>query len=204
MHDIVFLRHGISEGVEQGILQGHLDLPLAPRGKEQIRGLADYWGATHQTFDRALFSPLARARETCEIIATALSIPQVEVEPDWIERDFGQGEGAPLPVTTDWYRSRRRPTPFEPIFESGETEWHVHLRAGRAIEKLLNLPEGRYLVVSHGNILNAAMRMILGLLPYGQTLPVEMGLDPGCYARVQYQPTTGGWKLVSFNAGAGQ
>ena len=199
MYEIVFLRHGESEGVQQGILQGHLDLPLTQQGKERIQKLAGDWLDRQQRFDRILTSPLRRARETAEIIAATLNIPLVDIEPGWIERDFGQGEGAGLQVIADWYPPRGWPTPFEPIYESGETEWQAHLRAGQAIEALLRLPEGSYLVVSHGNILNAALHMVMGILPHGQTLPVELGLGPGCFAELQYYPTTGRWKLLSFN-----
>jgi broad specificity phosphatase PhoE len=199
MFEIVFLRHGESEGVQQGILQGHLDLPLTPRGKASIQALAEDWRENQRRFDRILTSPLERARETAEIIAAALAIPRVDIAPGWIERDFGKGEGAGLQAIADWYQPRGWPTPFEPIYDSGETEWQAHLRAGQAIEALLRLPEGRYLVVSHGNILNAALHMVMGILPYGQTLPVEMGLRPGCFAELQYEPVTGRWRLLSFN-----
>lgn len=199
MYNIFLLRHGESVGVQQGILQGHLDLPLTARGKEQIQRLAEFWSARQQKFDLALVSPLVRAKETCAIVAGRLNIPQVDEEPDWIERDFGKGEGANISALLDWYKTHALPTPFAPSFETGETEWQVHLRAGRAIEKLLALPEGNYLVVSHGNVINAAMHMILGILPHGQTLAVEMSLGPGCFTQLRYDPSNGWWKLISFN-----
>ena len=99
----------------------------------------------------------------------------------------------------EWGTTRVCPTTFEPIFETGKTEWQVHLRAGRAIEKLIALREGKYLIVSHGNILNAAPHVILGLLPMGRSAPVEMALGTGCYAKLRYCLETGSWSLLQFN-----
>lgn len=199
MHDIFLLRHGESVGVQQDILQGHLDLPLTEQGKAQIARLAEYWAEHKQKFNRVLVSPLIRAQETCAIITSRLNIPQVIQAPDWIERDFGKGEGANLTTLTEWYKNHPHPTPFEPIFETGETEWAVHLRAGRAIEAILSLPEGRSLVVSHGNVISAALHMVFGILPHGQTMPIEMSLGPGCFAKLRYNPENGQWRMASFN-----
>ena len=104
-----------------------------------------------------------------------------------------------LEEVQEWHTSGVCPTTFEPIFETGKTEWQVHLRAGRAIEKLIALREGKYLIVSHGNILNAAPHVILGLLPMGRSAPVEMALGTGCYAKLRYCLETGSWSLLQFN-----
>lgn len=199
MYELIFLRHGESLGVQNKTLQGHIDLPLTDNGRQQIRALANFWRSSGQTFSQIFASPLKRAKETSEIVASCLGIAPVIEDDLWLERAFGLGEGADLQVIADWYKSRPRPTAFEPIYETGETEWQVHLRAGMAIDRLMRLPEGSYLVVSHGNVINAALHMLFGLLPNGRSLPVELSLDPGCYARLRYRSETGRWGLVSFN-----
>jgi broad specificity phosphatase PhoE len=199
MVEVVLLRHGESEGVKNKTLQGHIDLPLTDLGRDQIRALAGYWNANHQTFHKIITSPLNRAKETGKIIASILGIPEFEEEGLWIERDFGQGEGVNLQRIAEWYQNRPYPTAFEPIYETGEPEWQVHLRAGKAIEKLMKFPEGNYLVVSHGNVINAAIRMIFGLLPVGRSMPAVFSLDPGCYAKFIYHPGLARWNLISFN-----
>jgi 2,3-bisphosphoglycerate-dependent phosphoglycerate mutase len=108
------------------------------------------------------------------------------------------GEGVDLQSISSWYKSRPYPTVFEPIYETGETEWQIHIRAGKAIDKLL-LQQGKYLVVSHGNVINAALHMIFGVLPYGRYLPIELLLDPGHYAKIKYCAETGRWSLIGFN-----
>lgn len=199
MTDIIFLRHGESEGVRRRVLQGHADYPLTDAGRAQVRCLAEHWQAAGRTFDRILTSPLRRARETAEIVAACLGIDEVCEEPLWIERDFGQGEGVSWDRIADWYAGRARPTAFEPIYETGESEWQAHLRAGEAVEKLMSLGTGRYLVVSHGNIINAALHVIFGILPGGRGLPAQMALEPAGCAELHYDPETGRWRLVSFN-----
>lgn len=199
MTEIFFLRHGESEGVRRRVLQGHADYPLTDAGRAQIRCLAEHWQASGRTFDRILSSPLRRTRETAAIVAAHLGIDAPCVEPLWIERDFGAGEGVGWDTIANWYAGRARPTAFEPIYETGESEWQAHLRAGEAVEKLMVLGPGRYLVVSHGNILNAALHVIFGILPSGRALPAQLALEPGCYAELNYDPETGRWRLVSFN-----
>jgi broad specificity phosphatase PhoE len=109
------------------------------------------------------------------------------------------GEGVNLQTIANWYQQRSTPTVFDPIYENGETEWQVHLRAGKAIDNLMLRPQGNYLIVSHGNVINAALHMILGILPTGRSLPVELALEPGCFAKVGYGLEAGRWSLVSFN-----
>jgi broad specificity phosphatase PhoE len=199
MFELTLLRHGESVGVQSNKLQGHLDLPLTNKGREQIHTLANYWLNNRQTFQKIIYSPLKRAKETAEIIASVLNIQAIFEDEIWIEREFGIGEGMDLQTIADWYKSKPYPTSFEPIYESGETEWQVHVRAGKAIEQLMQSKEENCLVVSHGNAINAALHMIIGVLPYGRSLPIELALCIGCYAKVAYRSETGRWSLVSFN-----
>jgi 2,3-bisphosphoglycerate-dependent phosphoglycerate mutase len=199
MYKIIFLRHGESEGVRYKLLQGHKDFPLTDTGREQITALGRYWQNKKLSFDRILTSPLKRCKETAKIIASHLNCAETIEEPLWIERDFGKGEGADLQIIKDWYNSRPYPSAFEPIYDTGETEWAVHIRAGQAIEKLLSFPEGTYLIVAHGNIINAALHMISGVLPQGRSLPIKMSLAAGQYAKLTYCPTTARWNLAGFN-----
>ena len=74
MCELTFLRHGESEGVQDNILQGHIDLQLTEKGRNQIRNLSNYWMRNGQTFDSIITSPLKRAKETGEIVASCLHI----------------------------------------------------------------------------------------------------------------------------------
>jgi len=202
MYEIYLLRHGESEGVQKNILQGHRDFILTDSGREQIAALGQYWQNKSLSFDKIITSPLKRCKETAMIIASHLDNIEIIAEPLWIERGFGKAEDTDLKTVKDWYISRPYPSAFEPIYDTGEPEWAVHIRAGQAVDKILSFPEGDYLIVAHGNIINAALHMICGVLPQGRALPIKMALAVGQYAKLTYCPNTARWTLVGFNWGA--
>ncbi|MFQ5616381.1 MAG: 2-carboxy-D-arabinitol-1-phosphatase, partial [Anaerolineales bacterium] len=161
-YHITFVRHGQSEGNANGVWQGQADYPLTELGRAQARALAERWAREGIHFDAAIASPLSRARNTAEIIAQSLDVP-LEIDPIWLERDNGRYAGtAP--------EERDPPEPpylllHQPVGETGETLWEIYLRGGQAIQTLLRRPPGRYLVVSHGGILNRALYAVLGIAP---------------------------------------
>ena len=127
---LTFLRHGESVGNLENRFQGHADFPLTETGRAQARALAERWQAEGRTFDRVFSSPLARARETAEIICAALNAP-LEFDPDWMEINNG------LLAGMNRRRSRSgtmpRPhfmTPYTHYGKTGESRWELYLRAG--------------------------------------------------------------------------
>jgi hypothetical protein len=54
-------------------------------------------------------------------------------------------------------------TPYTHFGETGESRWELYLRAGRAIQHILDRSPGRYLVAAHGGVLNMALYAILGI-----------------------------------------
>ena len=75
IHFITLLRHGESEGNISGVLQGQTDYPLTKTGIEQAQRLASTWKAQDVKFDLIISSPLLRASQTAQIIATNLGSP---------------------------------------------------------------------------------------------------------------------------------
>jgi phosphohistidine phosphatase len=70
--DLFLLRHG--QAVERGT-HGYEDdatRPLTSKGRRQLRRVARAMAAMNLQFDMLLTSPLLRARETAEIVATSL------------------------------------------------------------------------------------------------------------------------------------
>jgi broad specificity phosphatase PhoE len=68
-------RHGQTAYNAEGRFQGHLPVPLDETGREQARALADtVAGVEVRTL---VCSPLARARETADIVAARIGL-----EPD--------------------------------------------------------------------------------------------------------------------------
>ena len=159
---LVLLRHGRSRADDEGVHEGRYDSPLTDVGRDQATRLARHWRDAGVSFDRIVCSRLVRARETAEIVAAALGM-DVEVSDRWMEHDNG-----PLAGLTPEEATRRFPEPtfrsrWAPLTaEGGESGEAMHRRAGEAIEVLLQGDGRRLLVVAHGGILNAALRVLLG------------------------------------------
>ncbi len=157
---VTFLRHGESLGNLEHRFQGQADYPLTEKGRTQARTLGLYWQSQGVTFDACISSPLSRARETAEIVCDILRCP-LELDPLWMEINNGQLAGRieqeiqdRLPPSSDL---------FTHLGETGESRFELYLRAGRAIQALLDRPPGRYLIVTHGGTLTMAMYILLGV-----------------------------------------
>jgi 2,3-bisphosphoglycerate-dependent phosphoglycerate mutase len=162
-HHLTLLRHGESVANRAGVVQGQMDSPLSDLGRRQAECVAREWLSEGLRFDHVITSPLLRACETAEVIATRLGVP-LELEPSWMERDFGIGQGLSIESFQDLL-GPIPPLPFAPVFGDGEGAWDLYLRAARAVQAVIRRPPGRYLIVSHGALLNAALRAILGIAP---------------------------------------
>ncbi|MFC1722474.1 phosphoglycerate mutase family protein, partial [Patescibacteria group bacterium] len=72
---LLFIRHGESEDDLIKAYGGWGDFHLTTNGKAQIEITAEKINALNIPFDKILTSPLIRAQESAQIIATKLSIP---------------------------------------------------------------------------------------------------------------------------------
>jgi len=89
MLKIYLIRHGQDKDNEAGILNGHRDEPLTETGLAQVRELAAFIKEQKIIFDQVYSSPLKRAYATALEVTRALNLPDPEVLPLLIERDFG-------------------------------------------------------------------------------------------------------------------
>ena len=92
---IYLVRHGQNVDNANGILNGHRDLPLTDLGRDQAHEAGKRIAAQGLHFDAIYASPLVRAFETAEIIATESGNPLPVVHPLLIERNFGVMSGQP-------------------------------------------------------------------------------------------------------------
>ena len=197
IYHFVFLRHGESVGNVESRWQGQSDYPLTERGRAQAQALAQRWQEEKAKFDLVITSPLIRAKNTAEIVASALDI-KVEADPLWMERNIGEMTG----LTIDEIRLRPRPnfvTPYDTIGGVGEGDWVLFLRAGQALQSLLRRPAGRYLIVSHGGLLNQLMHAIVGIAPHADPSGVRFRFDNTAFARVFYLSHQHRWAIETLN-----
>lgn len=197
IYTFVFVRHGESVGNVESRWQGQSDYVLTERGRAQARALAQRWKSEGVKFNLIISSPLVRARETAEIIASALN-GKVELDPILMERHIGEMEG----MTAEEVRKRPQPpyvTPYDPIGGEGEGDWALFLRAGRALHALVRRPPGSYLIVSHGGILNQLMNAIIGIAPHVDPSGVRFRFENTAFARVIYYPHQHRWSIDAVN-----
>ncbi len=194
---VTFLRHGESLGNQENRFQGQADFPLTEKGREQARSLASLWRSEGATFDRCFASPLLRAKETAEIVCAALEIP-LEFEPLWMEMDNGRLAGL-RDDEIDWDEEPKFLTPYTRFGETGESRLEVFLRASRAIQTILDRKPGRYLVVSHGGILNMAMYSILSIAPQSHHHGPRFLFQNTTFAEFSYDPEWHNWRLLRFD-----
>ena len=88
-HFYVF-RHGETDWNAEGRFQGHFDIPLNERGREQARGLVPRLAP--YGVQAILSSDLSRAHETARIVAEGLAIP-VFTDPGLREAYLGHAQG---------------------------------------------------------------------------------------------------------------
>lgn len=197
-HHIFLLRHGASTGNRQAVRQGQLDYPLAPEGEAQIQRLAGAWSESGVGLDEIITSPLSRAQRSAEILAQALSVP-LSIDPLWVERNAGSGQGQPIQPTREWTDDGSRHHAYQRIFDDGESLTDLHLRATSALAAVLSRPQGTYMVVAHGGILGAAVRSALGLQPSAWAIPAYIRFDNAAFAELVLDERRQTWSVLHVN-----
>jgi broad specificity phosphatase PhoE len=195
---IILLRHGESVGNAENRFQGQYDFPLSGKGRLQAQALAERWKNEGMTFDRCIASPLLRARQTAEIVTAALNIP-LEFDDDWKELDNGELAGLRREEAAERFPRPDFIPPYMHLGGTGESRFEIFLRAGRAVQHLLDHGPGRYLIAAHGGILNMALYTILGIpVQADYTGPTFQFLNTS-FATLTYTTEEHHWRLVGLN-----
>jgi broad specificity phosphatase PhoE len=197
-YKLILLRHAESEGNAEGFYQGQQDFPLTKRGINQVRRLISRWRVDGTKIDHAITSPLSRAKQTAEMICNELEIP-LEEDVDWSERDMGLLTGVKREDSDDIFPKPDFFTPYDNMAGTGEGNWALFLRAGRAVHRILKRPPGRYLIVSHGGILNQAVQVIFGMTPQASGQGVHFRFVNTAFATVYYEPDKHKWVVWGLN-----
>lgn len=194
----VLLRHAESQGNANQIVQGQQDFPLTERGRSQAAALTAYWEKCGQHFDQISASPLLRARETAEIITKRLHAP-LKFDSVWMERNYGKYSGLTRTEAEQKYPQPDFLPPYAPLGHTGEGQWQLYLRAGAGLQKLISQPPGRYLVVSHGGLLNMLLYTILGLTVQANYQGPFFPFENTAYTTLTYTPDEHHWQIWGHN-----
>jgi broad specificity phosphatase PhoE len=144
MADLWLLRHAQTPWSIDGRHTGRTDIPLTEAGRDAARALRER--VAGHPFAAVLCSPLARARETCELAGLGAAMALTD---DLLEWDYGDYEGLTTPQIRehrpDWYLWRDG-------CPGGESADDVGARADRVIAQAL-AAGGDVALVAHGHVL---------------------------------------------------
>lgn len=140
----LLVRHAETEWSLAGRHTGRNDIPLTESGRTAAAGLHKRLARCH--FERVLCSPLARARETCELSGFGALAEQ---RADLLEWDYGDYEGL---TSTEIKRQRPDWKLWRDGCPGGESPEDVGARADRVIAEL-RASKGTVAVFSHGHML---------------------------------------------------
>ena len=197
--EITLLRHAESEGNVAKTPQGHSDQALTELGRKQAAALASRWAAEGRQFDHITSSPLQRATDTAMAVGEALG-RSVELDEIWLERDVGQMSELQKEEVDRRYENPISRSPFQDAFGLGaEGQWQLYLRAGQALQVLLQREPGRYLVVSHGGLLNALIYSVLGIAPDAYGHGPRFIIRNCGFTDLLYKGDHHQWTLLGFN-----
>lgn len=139
---IYVIRHGETEWSLSGQHTSRTDIPLTARGENAARSLGQRLRDIR--FAHVLTSPRERARRTCALAGLG---PEVEIEPDLAEWDYGDYEGQ---RSADIVQRRPDWNLFRDGCPRGETPPQISDRADRLIARLRGLG-GNVALFSHGH-----------------------------------------------------
>jgi probable phosphoglycerate mutase len=154
MGELWLVRHGETAWSVSGQHTGRTDIPLTPRGRQQAELLARR--LMRKTFALVLTSPLARARDTCQLAGQAAS---AVVDPDLMEWDYGAYEGR---TSADIRREAPGWTIWSGGPRGGESADQVGERVDRVIVRAAAV-EGDVALFAHGHVLRILAARWLGL-----------------------------------------
>jgi len=171
MRRLIYLaRHGETSWNREGRWQGWTDIPLNDAGEAQAFALAEQLRGLGVS--RIVTSSLCRARRTAEIVAEALSVAALEIDPDLRERGFGLFEGltreeceAHHPLEWSSYRADTKLPPGAEPFEMVTDRMFRAVRRAADGQLTMNGETGAVLVVSHGSAIRAFVRQVTGQMP---------------------------------------
>ncbi|HNS74087.1 MAG TPA: histidine phosphatase family protein [bacterium] len=192
--ELIAVRHGETDFNAERRMQGHLDVPLSETGRVQAQAAAAR--LADESIDKIYSSDLQRALETARIIHDGR---EIELVTDLRLREFHMGtfQGMTLSEAREkhgdaWERFFIHDADF--ALPGGQSRNQKQVEIASFMEEVVRSQAGgRMLVVTHGGILIAMLRHVLGI-PASHYFRVS--IENTGIQRFRYKNET--WQLVSW------
>lgn len=192
--ELIAVRHGETDFNAERRMQGHLDVPLSETGRVQAQAAAAR--LADEPIDKIYSSDLQRALETARIIHEGR---EIELVTDLRLREFHMGtfQGMTLLEAREkhgdaWERFFIHDADF--ALPGGQSRNQKQVEIASFMEEVVRSQAGgRMLVVTHGGILIAMLRHVLGI-PASHYFRVS--IENTGIQRFRYKNET--WQLVSW------
>jgi probable phosphoglycerate mutase len=202
--ELVITRHGEAVCNALGIVGGDKGCAgLTDRGRNQITRLAERLRREHQQdpFDVLYASPRLRTRQSGQIISQTLGLPLL-LDHELRGPDHGDADGQSWDDVKTSFEGPPQAHPERPHAPGAET-WNDYLaRVTRHLTELLKThDDARILIAAHGETIEAAHGLILGLPPQACTR-LSFRTDHASLSRWQHHTNRFGrrvWILATHN-----
>jgi alpha-ribazole phosphatase len=192
------IRHALVHPQELTRLYGTNDVPICDVTMEADAPRYAALAARLPRPARVIATPLSRTQITADAIFRAgYPAQELDIEPAFVEQDFGDWQG--LPISGFDARTAQQRHPFWPIHAAetppnGESFEAMIARVGAAMERLAAAADPDVVVVTHGGAIRAICAHALGLSAH-QAL--HLSVDNISLTRLEHNAS--GWRLVSLN-----
>lgn len=182
---LAIIRHGETDWNVMRRMQGHRDIPLNERGRQQAARVAERLAP--ETWDVLMSSDLSRAAETADIIAGRIGAVERVFDPRLRERGLGRLEGS-----TPEERVQRWGENWHELDHGAESDEALFARAAGFLDETAARYQGkRLVVVTHGGWIKT---LFAGLFPdLAQGHPANTSLS-------MIRRGDGGWHCLMYNA----
>ena len=179
---ILLIRHATHDRPDPVLVGRDDSVRLSEKGYKQGQDLAQRLAPLPLSV--VITSPSCRCRMTAEIIAAPHGL-DLEIEPDLDEIDFGAWRGrtfAELDTDPEWRLfNMARGSARTP---GGETIISVSARIERAFNRIRDRsPDQMVAVISHGDVIRAALCWVLGLAP---DLMLRFEISPSSVSTIEF------------------
>lgn len=152
------IRHGQTKANQGGVIQGHLDVPLAETGRKEAELVGKALSVVK--LDAVYTSDLSRARETAQAIVRYQKCKLI-VDSRLRELHCGEMQGLTFAACRERFPEFFQAVQRDPLRTKrpgGESLFELYERSCRALEEIYrNYPEGNVAIVSHAGVVKCLL-----------------------------------------------